>query len=524
MDREERASTPEQITYTDDGGDDPFDEEEEEVPLEVGRKGKKRKAARKSKAGSDEEDVARISEKLHDLEEEHVVIKAARKEAARGNKSKGKAKQLVDLDEDRRIELERFGKTPYERFIYEKEAAAAHARAQEDSDLLFAWDNTGIRDRHAKAEDVTRRRKIAIQEKMLELGWAPEDLYNLRSSSFSAPKELTDRIWNNIKPEMVRLATRNKALRLKSEARDRQLERMVPVHCRYATLVAHIQPIPNRRFRFPERKQFVHLEAVKPFWEPEGATVDDESWTAALPSILTEVSAFEEQTKRAYFTQLALNLHTVGAPLDPSLVTITEHDSRDVTYTYLDESESDEDVVLGSENEDTAKVSDSITDEAMDGVFARFSSVFVCRSCESAQSYEEMIRHQKMVHATTRPNPCNFDAERKLIKFRLARLIKEGLEESTKDGDLDAAGPIFECHNCTAVKAGSPLPWLHQLGHGHQAILALKTRDLTWSEAQEHFLVVHLCNDSYDEYVVSRHGEITIKRTTEDTEVESAEQ
>ncbi|KAK4700978.1 kinetochore protein Nuf2, partial [Phenoliferia sp. Uapishka_3] len=456
-------------------------------------------------------EVARISEKLYELEEEHVAIKAARKEAPKANKGKGKgkAKQLVDLDGDQRIEDSEPGETAYKQFICEKRAAVAHAR--EDGAVLSKWEATSIHDRHTEAEDATRRRKAAITEKMVELGWEPQDLQNMYSSSFSTPEDLTDRIWKKISAEIIGIATRNKTYRLEREARDRRNKRQHLVGARYTILVEQIKPIPNRRFNFPDQHQFCHLVAVKPFWEPEGVVVDDESWTAALPSILAEVSAFEKETKQMYFAQLALNLHNVGAPLDISLITV-EKDEAGTSNSYYH---------AGFK----PKISDTITDEAMDEVFARFSSVFVCRTCQSAHSYEEIILHKKTKHLTTRPDSYYAEEERKLIKLRLARLAKEGLDETAKDKELDQAGPIFECHDCSAVKAAQAAQansWSYGYGYGRAASPMLKTREITWSEAQKHYLVDHVCNFAtrYSE----GNGEVSIKKITEEVEEKSGDE
>ncbi|KAF5386603.1 hypothetical protein D9615_001939 [Tricholomella constricta] len=106
--------------------------------------------------------------------------------------------------------------------------------------------------------DMARTRRLdasltSIKAKLIELGWEEElKLFGQRLNelpSVKQPKDLTDRIWKNIKPDIIKLLEDHKTRRLEEEYKSAQQDRASRL-ARFLNSYRDAQPLCNRIIPF----------------------------------------------------------------------------------------------------------------------------------------------------------------------------------------------------------------------------------------------------------------------------------
>lgn len=108
-------------------------------------------------------------------------------------------------------------------------------------------------------------------------------------------------VWDEIKPKVIKLLARVKKEREQSVALRKQSDRKGALRPRYEKLRTS-QPDEAVRASLPLFADFLQLDSVKPFWEPEDAVAAaDDAWDENLDGLLEELDDY----------RLTLRLHAV---------------------------------------------------------------------------------------------------------------------------------------------------------------------------------------------------------------------
>ncbi|KAJ7444819.1 hypothetical protein FB451DRAFT_70951 [Mycena latifolia] len=150
-------------------------------------------------------------------------------------------KQLNELDET---------KTDTREFIQNSQQIS-RAKTQH-ANLCRSWEHLQKLRRRIEHKDVRETRKIAILGKLEKLGWSDE-LYRgatmsalLTLPAFKQNKELTERMWTNMEPELITFLAETKRRRLEDE-RIRVLRSRISVLATAAEQHLSIMPISEPR-------------------------------------------------------------------------------------------------------------------------------------------------------------------------------------------------------------------------------------------------------------------------------------
>ncbi|KAK0196011.1 hypothetical protein F5146DRAFT_1028152 [Armillaria mellea] len=153
------------------------------------------------------------------------------------------------------------------------------------------WQNQRIRDRRDEIDELKKNRKLAIYDKLKELGYE-KDLKSVRypdcfaeHSLVKKNSPLTDRAWANIKSEMVRWAESMKAKRL---ARERE----ALINTRKSVAVIVLRRYKNESTNYPLKQffptiaDFCTFPPVREVLElPSEVVVNTQSFSTILPQV-----------------------------------------------------------------------------------------------------------------------------------------------------------------------------------------------------------------------------------------------
>ncbi|GAB1527076.1 hypothetical protein RhiTH_010251 [Rhizoctonia solani] len=118
---------------------------------------------------------------------------------------------------------------------WELETRAAIEKRHDEAVAIREFLDIIENDRDHELRDMKRERRRNIEQRLLKLGWAKEDM----AFSFLSPKRkewyslveqakpLTDRIWSNLQPKLVPILEYNREARLQKEQSERQAARRV---------------------------------------------------------------------------------------------------------------------------------------------------------------------------------------------------------------------------------------------------------------------------------------------------------
>ncbi|KAH7924491.1 hypothetical protein BV22DRAFT_1035091 [Leucogyrophana mollusca] len=190
--------------------------------------------------------------------------------------------------------------TPADREAYIKERGEYVKELGKYASLLETWARTQARDRSDQLDEARRDRKEAIIEKLTTLGWGYEieqipyrdDLSHHKL--VKQPTRLTERIWKNIKDEMVKYMEQMKTQRLDRERKALIIARKkAAVSVLRAYKLAHlplpdIMPEPVDFCSFPEVTAIVELPTeytvTQSTFDPVAEKLDEiiENWRARI--------------------------------------------------------------------------------------------------------------------------------------------------------------------------------------------------------------------------------------------------
>ncbi|KZP15635.1 hypothetical protein FIBSPDRAFT_1047991 [Athelia psychrophila] len=156
-----------------------------------------------------------------------------------------------------------------------------------------AWSELQRILRLQELQDVRNDRKASIIEKLSELGWGPEieqipkgaldDDPLAQHKLVKQPTALTNRIWTNIKPEMIMFMERMKQHRLDRERQAVITSRKRPAIEAISAYKASLLPWTEV---MPEPPDYCQMAAVKAILElPSDVDIDASSFAAVIPGL-----------------------------------------------------------------------------------------------------------------------------------------------------------------------------------------------------------------------------------------------
>ncbi|KAI5475202.1 hypothetical protein MNV49_001826 [Pseudohyphozyma bogoriensis] len=96
------------------------------------------------------------------------------------------------------------GESEFDQLVSERKKIVQCAKA--DGAKLQFWERTDLNRRKAEEGDLIIKRKEQLEERMRELGYTDQDFSSYAWTSHSLvnqPRELTDRIWNTVRPKLT---------------------------------------------------------------------------------------------------------------------------------------------------------------------------------------------------------------------------------------------------------------------------------------------------------------------------------
>ncbi|GAA5994860.1 F-box protein [Rhodotorula paludigena] len=195
------------------------------------------------------------------------------------------------------------GKDGFDAFVAERKRIKQAAIV--DGQQLRNWD---VRFRASKITfewDVKTSRRKKIDAKLKDLGYTANEIHysNVRKHSlYNQPRDLTDRIWTTIEPKLVaQLEGHRDTVRKREEAKAMKArgEALRPYYDGMHTALG-----AEARSLFPPFGNWLHLESVKPLYEPEDAKPDDVSFQAIRAAIKAECDKFASQIQTVFWSRL----------------------------------------------------------------------------------------------------------------------------------------------------------------------------------------------------------------------------
>ncbi|KAG2122589.1 hypothetical protein DEU56DRAFT_831761 [Suillus clintonianus] len=193
---------------------------------------------------------------------------------------------------------------PVELEAYREERRAFVKEMETKAKELDAWAASQAKDRSDQLEDARRDRKTAIIERLTEIGWGDEIEHIPYTDDLShhklvkQPTRLTDRIWNNIKNDMIKYMEDMRARRLERERKALLIARRriaigVLRNYKIARLpFTDVMPEPVDFCSFPEVIEIVNLptetEVTEASFAEVASRMDDlaQTWRARIHSQL----------------------------------------------------------------------------------------------------------------------------------------------------------------------------------------------------------------------------------------------
>lgn len=146
---------------------------------------------------------------------------------------------------------------------------------------------------------------LRIDAKLKDLGYTANEIHysNVRKHSlYNQPRDLTDRIWTTIEPKLVaQLEGYRDTVRKREEAKAMKArgEALRPYYDGMHTALG-----AEARSLFPPFGNWLHLESVKPLYEPADAKPDDDSFQAVRAAIKAECDKFASQIQTVFWSRL----------------------------------------------------------------------------------------------------------------------------------------------------------------------------------------------------------------------------
>lgn len=185
------------------------------------------------------------------------------------------------------------------------------------------------------------------------------------------------------------------------------------------------------------------FDSLKQFYVEEEATINLNSFRAAIPAIEDEATSYSRKKKLRFFTRLIDELYS-GTSERPDSLRSARVEELDMSAVIVPDSE-------------------------MERFLSRITSSI--RFCEALRSYDEAVAHQREIHVSTTAHTIS------LLPGSVQRMKKVlgyvGLEEESTMTDVDSLEDTFVCAGCAPTK--------DKYGRRISGVLP-KSRDLSFAE------------------------------------------
>ncbi|GAA5980049.1 hypothetical protein JCM10908_001512 [Rhodotorula pacifica] len=206
----------------------------------------------------------------------------------------------VDAVSERLLELD--GKDGFDEYVAERRKVKAAATA--DGAALAQWETRYAMEKKDDKRNASKARRQKIKEKLKELGYAESELWVIYDNSLvDQPRDLTDRIWNNIKPQLVHILDQEREIKRQNEIAQAMRARSEKVRPFYDSLQQGIAS-DGARSLFPPFGNFLLFSSVEPLYEPEDALPTAENFGKARQGALDEADTFAQAIQRAFLGRL----------------------------------------------------------------------------------------------------------------------------------------------------------------------------------------------------------------------------
>ncbi|GAA5900391.1 hypothetical protein JCM6882_001236 [Rhodosporidiobolus microsporus] len=242
-------------------------------------------------------EVEAVNKKLHELQELAGVLCDESPESL----TEAEAMQAAKRAEMKEGKDEfKFEEKELAAFVNRRRALVAAVAA--DAEALEHWEKTSPIVIRKAGEDLKKQRYEAIVAKVEEAGHDKQDLHvngtEIGKLVFQ-PRPFSTGTWDVISADVLAHVEKNRNRRLEQEKFYRQMRAEFRLRPYYDSMLA-FQTAVDEAASLPPLAEFIHLPAVAQFWlDDPPATLNEEAWGAAGPTILQEVKVEAEKLAAA---------------------------------------------------------------------------------------------------------------------------------------------------------------------------------------------------------------------------------
>ncbi|KAI0654774.1 hypothetical protein C8Q70DRAFT_1025243 [Cubamyces menziesii] len=284
-------------------------------------------------------------------------------------------------------------------FLNERRALAI--RRLNFKEAVLAWEHKLRELQAVEDREYMEERKLAIEEKLRELGYEPGEYPSCHHdfrAMFDQPRKLTPRIWNTIRPKLIKILDEERKKRAEAAFRNKWQKRIEQFKRHYAEFLRQDRDGELQKRTLPSFEDaFTRARHLVSATEPD-ADVTDKELTAFEAAVLDYADEYRAQV-RASLVELVQQAEPLDAAQPSQKAKRTASGTKDKGKRKTSPSNNSED----SAKEEGPNV------EAECALLDAHTSLFTCAwkfayfpACRDAKSYPDMAEHWQHEHHSSR--------------------------------------------------------------------------------------------------------------------------
>ncbi|BGP37511.1 hypothetical protein JCM10450v2_001416 [Rhodotorula kratochvilovae] len=362
----------------------------------------------------------------------------------------------VEEDDEAFVEVGAYSKAEF----FERCTAVRNARVEDGLDII-KWQQERLEEKEAERQAIRDRRREAIEERFVNLGWKPHHFDSVlwgTHSLVNVAKEFSDSAWKSVRKPLEAFLGELEANRDAQYIHDEATRRLATCTREYEELRRDKERLKTLGlYPLPMWSDFRALKPVSSLWAVESI---ENAYSEDVPTIDNNADAIASElaSLKAVFREATFpTLVKVLKDVEVKHASITGAASSSSTSTAL--------LRLLPQPDDA---DDEFTDEQRIDIFSRACSTLVCATCAFTDVFPRILAHQcKLDFYGTISNasfgPSMYKVEERMVEAVMLILDKAGLPADAHYTALDDLGPTLTC-TCGSG-ASIAVPWHDMAAH-----------------------------------------------------------
>ncbi|KAI0329843.1 hypothetical protein GY45DRAFT_828154 [Cubamyces sp. BRFM 1775] len=265
---------------------------------------------------------------------------------------------------------------------------------------VIEWEWETRKQREQEDRDHMNERRSAIEEKLRELGYEPSDYPSYGrdfNSMLHQPRKLTPRIWNTIRPKLIKILDDERQKRADTAFRNKWWKRIKQFKNHYTAFLQQDRDKELEKRTLPGFEDaFAQALDLIPAAEPD-ADVTQEELTAFETAVLKHADEYRARV-RGSLVELVQQASSLSPAQPPQKAQRTTRGKKGKGKRKASRSDDSED----SAGEETSSL------EAECALLDAHTSLFACRiisygpACRGPMSYLDLMEHWQHCHGSMR--------------------------------------------------------------------------------------------------------------------------